>query len=52
MTIFETLFRNTYERAFGVRPAFSVAHLTDREIIKRTEEINYGLKTRQIASPS
>lgn len=52
MSFSEFKFRNTYEKAFGVRPAFSVAHLTDAEIVKRTEEIKWAGKTRQIVSPS
>lgn len=50
MTVFETLFRNAYEAAFGVRPVFSLSHLTDREVIARTASIEYGVKTRQFGS--
>jgi hypothetical protein len=52
MSFSEFKFRNAYEKAFGVRPAFSVGHLTEAEIVARTEGINHGLKTKQIASAS
>jgi hypothetical protein len=52
MSFIEFKFRNVYEKAFGVRPAFSVGHLTEAEIANRTAEINGALKSRLIVSPS
>ena len=34
------LFHDAYEVAFGVRPAFNVDHLSDAELLERTEQIN------------
>jgi hypothetical protein len=52
MSYSEFKFRNTYEKAFGVRPAFSVAHLTDAEIVARTEQIKHAQKTKQLGGAS
>jgi hypothetical protein len=50
MTYSEFKFRNTYEETFGVRPAFSLDHLTDAEIVARTEAIKHGEATKQFGS--
>ena len=45
INILEILFGDAYEVAFGVRPAFNVAYLTDAELRERTEQIKAATDT-------
>jgi hypothetical protein len=47
---YENIFRDTYEAVFGVRPVFSVAHLTGVELIERATLIANAQRDRLFGS--
>lgn len=46
----ERLFRQAYKAAFGVKPAFSVAYLSDAELVDRTHGIREAHAAGRFAS--
>ena len=47
MRIEEELFRDEYERAFGVRPVFNLGGFTDAQLRIRTENLKSADPARQ-----
>ncbi len=45
INLYEVWYRDAYEVAFGVRPVFSLAYLTDAELAARTANLRAAANT-------